>query len=535
MKKVFKSLFCLFSASLIFSACDKEAELSAVGSGQEDLTGLIKVKTRVSVNEDATKVVYDQGNDESGATKFFPNWSNGTTMSFMVPIRDTDNDQAKKNTNRKFEVVEADGATANLEGELFSWHDDALSDEENERTLFAVYPYNEDLRLEGDDVIVYKSQEQVIDAVASQTAMTNGLLVASVSGVTSKDDEIKVPTLFMRQAMSFLRFTIRGVKKNETIVGVSVRSEEDSFIDEVKIQMLQEAPYFHYDELSYSNTVSAEITNYQGGDLLVNLAIVPVDLVGKPLTICVHTEDALGYEYEYTRALSNGINFKRNLFSFFGAPQDLGVEFPDATKFELSDFVNKDGGPRLLDKWIITDSELGEGFDDFKTIINEESRNNISLVFENVETVQDEAFIRLNNIGSVSMPKATNIGNKVFYRCRNLTFVSLPMLEVAGEETFNGKLNNNNPVKNYPNILFEVSTKVNKALQFGADGYVIQSNKKPASYVLKRVTLKIKNNSDYLFGTFVPKQGDPMPYVAFPGTDNLPQVFAEILDENGQP
>lgn len=119
----------------------------------------------------------------------------------------------------------------------------------------------------------------------------------------------------------------------------------------------------------------------------------------------------------------------------------LGNLTPSGEEVTLASF---DTATPSGDRWIITDADATAvdkaAFAGLRAVLKSLSQGGrkIEIIMPNIVTIPDDAFDAFNGMSSeafvsISLPKATVIGNYAFFERASLTSINLPMVETIGE------------------------------------------------------------------------------------------------------
>ncbi len=471
-------IFSLVSLSvLLFSSCMKD-EMDII-QPQVD-SELVDISFQVATDKN-NRMWY--GPDESNKN-FYPTWNTGDKVTVVADL--------SQDIIAPFKM-QNDGYNTSLGGQINTWNKEA--------NLYAIYPYREDsYSHDGGKFTVDMSQQtinaQMPDASSHLTtgnSMKNSVLLAMAPGVINTiNEDITAENLYFRQAMSFLRFTIKENEEKYEVKRVTLKDDEANFV--TKAQIWLEGDGIGYNNLKYSNEVSALIEAQDAsGKSIINFAVFPTTLKNPILEIQAIDKD--NNSYIFTRKLPANLAFERNIFNFFSSEIDLDSEAftsEDVTIVDLNKigyFTEAPAG----NNWVVkSDAVLNDGNKlwELKNLINKSGKD-ISLKFIDVTKIDlYAAFYGWENVEAMEFPICEEIADQAFARCPDLKRVVMPALRKAGVDTFF----NNIPTQ----VEFIVATNPGVKLQYGKDGVRKTTSNPFSEYtVLDRVNITLGNKELY--------------------------------------
>ncbi len=297
--------FYIFFLCFILASCDN----SEMGIKDPELEPkLVDVSFEANIDKN-TKMWY--GPDATNS-KFYPKWNIGDQVTIVVDL-DVD-------------IIDTLTVTSITEKTIMEGSIPELTTPAN---LHAIYPYKKDAYSHNGGKFAINASSQVINTktandnshLPTDNAMSNSILIATASDVINTvDDGISVKNLYFRQAMSFLRFTLKATEEMHTIKRIALKDTESNFITEAEIWLDADTVKYNYPK--YSTEVSATIEGQDLNDAtIINFALLPTTLRTPVLEI--QTTDKNNNNYIFTKQLAKDLNFKRNTFNYFGKELDL--------------------------------------------------------------------------------------------------------------------------------------------------------------------------------------------------------------------
>ncbi len=474
-------IFFLITISLLFISCSKEEIGIPV---PEFIPKLINVSFHADLNDEPWLSYHPDEKNE----KFYPKWNTG---DLVTVVADLDKDIIAPFT------VESHGTSASMRGDITTWGDKA--------DLNAIYPHREDAYGHKEGKFTVNISSQYINAkVPSESshsttdnAMNNAILLAKAPDVTIDEyTGIVIDKLFFRQAMSFIRFTLK--KSDHTIVKITLKDKEAKLVTEAQISSTDTD--IIYENKKYANEVYGVV---EGQDLeketTINFALFPTTLTDP--TLVIETKDKNSNSYTFTRLLPLGLELKRNMFNYFSDTLDLDSDdFTLEKKSEAMDLdsFGHNGKAPEGNNWVIksmpniTDPTELQFLK--QTIAN--CQRKITLVFSDVTSLEcNSTFWEWPNLERIELPNCKEIWTNTFGNCPDLKTVIMPALEKAGSHTFHTG-------NNLPTVEFIAATNPGVKLEYtyGGNIWVAEPEYKPAGFLIHRVNITLGNK--YLYKSY---------------------------------
>lgn len=288
-----KQTLFLISFLLIFSCSKEEVELLHVDE---------IVNVSLGINNFKTKAGYDQ----NAQGTFDPYW-------------DIDDKLILRATNTKFHdnsfYVTKGGTSGKIEGKIQTWR--------GKKNLYAFYPYN--------TLSPFANQFNYVSSssinVGEKDPMDNMVLVAVHKNAEFKNGELNVKHLRFKQAMSFLKFELEDLKDLK-LIGITLRDDYNRLYPDCNI-IIDTNCEFKYDYQNGSiatNSIYKNVNDYsKGTNLFINFEVIPTTMV-RP-EIVLHVQDSEGNIHKYLKPLIENLEFKRNVFNYFGEPLNIHADF----------------------------------------------------------------------------------------------------------------------------------------------------------------------------------------------------------------
>ncbi len=471
-------LFYFFVLVIMFVSC---AENEMGGYQPQIQPETVDVSFEVGSGEPKSRIWYDQNENN----QFEVNWNTGDLVTIVT--------QSQK-AGAPFTIA-SNGATTSLDGQIQYWNDTT--------TMYAIYPHRDDYYDFDGRSFLYKAEGQVInvknvDEDSHETdcnALSNAILMSTASGLAFNESrQLNLDYMHFKQAMSFLRFTLKASDKLHTLKRITLKDTDNTFVTEAKIGM-DENGEIRYQNLKYSNQLTATFEAQDESDkAIVNFAVLPTTT--KNATLEIEAVDENGVEYIFTKKLPANLEFKRNIFNFFGKEQYLGTEsgFESEGIYDLSSFTWHSEIPKG-NNWVIkSDSKIASHMLSNLRKKVEDSGREISLKFLNVTELDGHAaFEYWKNLKSLEFPICEVIGSNSFRGCPNLSKVVMPALRKAGMNTFfdHGRDPNQE-------VEFIVATNPGVKLDYAEDGGWVSGGKYGyGANAVERVRLILGNQELY--------------------------------------
>ncbi len=435
--------FYAFLFALLFASCDKEditIKDPELGSELVDVT--------FNVFTDKTKIMYDGPTEDN---KFYPMWNTGDCITVVHTA----------NNNIADFVIDSKGSSATMSGEIKEWDGSA--------SVYAIYPYRSDAyshNKNGHFIVNMASQtinaSTKKDHTSTTSSMKNSVLVAKLDNVSFSGGTLSnTNDMFFRQAMSFLRFTLKGTDEEHKITKITLKDSETSIITEATIDPSDDE--IDPKTIARSSEVYGIIEEQNvKGEAIINFALFPTTLTSPTLEIT--TTDKDGNYYKFTKTLPAGLKFIRNEFRFYSDPLDLEKDFT-VEKYEIIDLDNLPSTRPSGNKFVVKSKDVLSKDDTtpLRTLL-ESHNSEINLTFPNVtELSLESVFESWKWLKSIELPICKKIGTATFVDCPILTKVVMPALEISGGATFDVR-------DEQPEVVFIAATNPGIKLYYAYNG-----------------------------------------------------------------
>ncbi len=473
-------IYCFLMLLLMCLSCSEELVVDVPDLDEEG--EIVTVSFGVRSEQRNTRMWYDQ----NGQGKFDVKWNKDDSIAIIGYRKGYVTRKARFDADRE-------GAVSVISGDIVTWYED--------RDLLAIYPYRDDLYSHRDGVFTHSAENQLINLRVSsptsgentQNSMSNSILLSKAKGARFDNlisQELNVDHLHFKQAMSFLRFTVTDSVCDYKLNKMWLWDTTNSFVTQSKL-WLDDNAVMNYEETKSSSIVTATFEKQDiEGQAIINFALFPTTLSNAIL--CIQAEDGDGKKHFFFKKLPSSLEFKRNIFNYFGTVLNLdrSADFTKVSNiYHLDAFTATSPIPEE-DEWVILSNSVisASDLDHLNNKIANAGRG-ISLKFLTVTEIKgDRAFAEVDNLAVVELPHCEKIGDYTFWHCPKLKKVVMPALGKAGVWTFDDNIDD------LPYVEFIVATNPGVKLEYGGDGTKDQILNR---YRLERVLLTIGNKSLY--------------------------------------